>query len=114
MDHIWSTGLRSRSLGVNPATAVVHCVGRRWIAAIALASLQSSESNPHCPHRSTLTFPILPYRLARSLLPGGVGTYHWRVGFFASVDKIGRQARSHSCQRPIQASLGAEGSAEAG
>src|SRR5665213_3196850 len=57
-------------LGVNPATAVVHCDGRRWIAAIALASLQSSESNPHCPHRSTLTFPILPYRLVRSHLPG--------------------------------------------
>ncbi len=42
------------------------------MAAIALASLQSSESKPHSPHRSTLTFPILPYGLGLSHLPVSV------------------------------------------
>jgi hypothetical protein len=40
---------------------------------MVLASLQSSESKPHCPHRSTLTFLILPYWLGLSRLPGVVG-----------------------------------------
>ncbi len=71
-------GLRRRSPGVTPDTAVAHCTGRRWIAAIALASLQSSESKPHSPHRSTFTFPILPYRLGCPTLPGRRG--HWRSG----------------------------------
>lgn len=59
MDHIRAMGLRIRSSAVNPATAVSQREGRRRMAAIPRTSVQSSESKPHCPHRSTVTLLIL-------------------------------------------------------
>ena len=61
IDHWPSTGRRSRSSELRPATALAKRVGRPAMAARAEASVHSLPLNPHSSHCSKSTTPsILP------------------------------------------------------
>jgi hypothetical protein len=67
MDHWPSTGRRSRSSELRPATALANRVGRPAIAEMAAASLHSSPLNPHSSHRSKSTPRFCPLSPSRAL-----------------------------------------------
>lgn len=108
-----SCGCRKRHPGVQPRIGLRDAasipVSRSWKPAGSGQDFGSINSHYRALAESKQTFDRTSFGTPRT---GSEGIYHWRVGSFASVDEIGREARSHSCQTPIQASLGAEGSAE--
>jgi hypothetical protein len=88
--------LRKR-IGLRDAASIP--VSRSWKPAGSGQDFGSINSHYRALAESKQTFDRTSFGTPRT---GSEGIYRWRVGSFAAVDEIGREARSHSCQTPIR------------